>query len=133
MRRAAGRVGDTGTSTIELVGLAPLVVLLSFGTVQVGLWMHERQLVTAAAQEAAHAAAAADLTPAAATAVGEEAAGRLVGDSDAVTVRTVTVIQEGDAVRASVTAVGVSMIPGVELRVTGVASSAVERFVADPP
>ena len=131
--RGTGRAGDAGASTIELVGLAPLVVLLTFGTVQVGLWMHERQLVTAAAQEAAHAAAAADLDPAEATAAGEKAAARLVGDSDAVLVRTVTVVRGQDTARASVTATGVSMIPGVELRVTGVASSAVERFVGDPP
>ena len=115
------------------MGLAPLVVLLTLGTVQVGLWMHERQLVTAAAQEAAHAAAAADLTAGEASTLGEEAADRLLGDSDAVAMQSVTVVRGADAARATVTAVGLSMIPGVDLRVTGAASSSVERFVGSTP
>jgi len=117
---------------IELVGLTPLVIMLTFGTVQVALWMHEKQLVTAAAQEAAHAGAAADLSPAEASAAGEAAADRFVGGSDAVLVQSVTVQRGPDAAQATVTAVGLSMIPGVELRVTGVARSSVERFVGAP-
>ncbi|MFC3687291.1 TadE/TadG family type IV pilus assembly protein [Aquipuribacter hungaricus] len=128
----SGWGGDSGASVVELLGMAPLVVLLTLGTVQVGLWMHERQLVTAAAQEAAHAAAAADLTPGQATAVGEAAASRLLGDSQAVELRSVTVVQAPETATATVSAVGLSMIPGVDLRVTGVASSSVERFVGAP-
>ncbi|MFC3689253.1 TadE family protein [Aquipuribacter hungaricus] len=131
-RRRPGDARDTGSSVVELIGLTPLVVVLTLGTVQVGLWMHERQLVTAAAQEAAHAAAAADLTPAQATSLGESAAGRLLGDSDAVQLGAVTVVRGSDVATATVTAVGLSMVPGVDLKVTGVASSSVERFVGAP-
>ena len=46
--------------------------------------------------------------------------------------RTVTVVRGTDAVQATVTAEGLSMIPGVELRVTGVARSSTERFVGAP-
>lgn len=117
---------------IELVGLTPLVVLLTFGTVQVALWMYEKQLVTAAAQEAAHAAAAADLSPAQARSLGEAAVTRFITDSDAVEVQTITVQRSADAAQASITATGLSMIPGVELQVTGVARSSLERFVGPP-
>lgn len=131
-RTTRGVRRDAGASVIELVGLTPLVVLLTFGTVQVALWMYEKQLVTAAAQEAAHAAAAADLSPAEARSLGEAAATRFVGGSDAVLVQTITVQRGADAAQASITATGLSMIPGVELRVTGVARSSLERFVGQP-
>jgi len=52
---------DAGGSAVELVLLTPLVMVLTFVPIQLGLWMHGRQLVTAAAQEASHAAAAAVL------------------------------------------------------------------------
>ncbi|MGJ7442971.1 TadE/TadG family type IV pilus assembly protein [Aquipuribacter sp. MA13-6] len=116
---------------IELVGLTPLLVLLTFGTVQVALWMYEKQLVTAAAQEAAHAAAAADLTPAQASGIGEAAAARFLGD-DTVTVQIITVERGADAAEASITATGLSMIPGLDLQVTGVARSSIEQFVGQP-
>ncbi|MGJ7452795.1 TadE/TadG family type IV pilus assembly protein [Aquipuribacter sp. MA13-13] len=117
---------------IELIGLTPLVVLLTFGTVQVALWMYEKQLVTAAAQEAAHAAAAADLTPTQASPVGEAAAARFLGGDDTVTVQTITVERGADAAEASITATGLSMIPGLDLQVTGVARSSIEQFVGPP-
>jgi hypothetical protein len=94
--------------------------------------MHGRQLVTAAAQEAAHAAAAADLAPAEAAEVGEQAAGRFVEDQRVVQVQSVTVTRGPATADASVTGVGLSMIPGVQLQVTGSASSGVERFVGTP-
>lgn len=130
-RRRTAR-GDAGASVIELVGLTPLVVLLTFGTVQVALWMYEKQLVTAAAQEAAHAAAAADLTPAQASSLGEAAASRFVGGSQTVTVRIITVERGADAAEASITATGLSTIPGLDLQVTGVARSSIEQFVGQP-
>lgn len=123
---------DDGVGTIELIGLTPLIVLLTFGTVQLGLWMHGRQLVTAAAQEAAVAAAAADLTTTEATSLGERAADRFVADQQVVQVQSVTVTRGPATVDATVTGTGLSMIPGVQLRVTGVASSGVERFVGAP-
>jgi len=141
-RAARAARGDAGASLIELVGLTPLVVMLTFGTVQVALWMYEKQLVTAAAQEAAHAAAAADLSPAQARSLGEQAATRFISGSgsgggsdsgsDTVIVQTVTVERSGGAVEASIIATGLSMIPGLDLQVTGVARSSIEQFVGQP-
>ncbi len=131
-RRHPAARGDAGASVIELIGLTPLVVLLTFGTVQVALWMYEKQLVTAAAQEAAHAAAAADLTPAQASGIGEAAADRFLVGDDTVTMQTITVERGADAAEASITATGLSMIPGLDLQVTGVARSSIEQFVGQP-
>lgn len=145
-RAARAARGDAGASLIELVGLTPLVVMLTFGTVQVALWMYEKQLVTAAAQEAAHAAAAADLSPAQARSLAEQAATRFISGSgsgsgsssgsgsgsNTVTVQTITVERSGDAAEASITATGLSMIPGLDLQVTGVARSSIEQFIGQP-
>jgi len=131
-RALRGVRGDRGTSTIEVIGLTPLIVALTFGTIQLGLWMHGRQLVTAAAQEAAYAAAAADLTPAQAATLGAQAADRFVEDQRVVQVQSITVTRGAITADATVTGTGLSMIPGVQLRVSASAASGIERFVGAP-
>lgn len=123
---------DTGASMVELVLLTPLVVLLTLLPVQVGLWMHGRDLVTVAAQEAAREAATADLTAAAAEQQGRDAATRWAVDQQVVEVRTITVRRGATTATATVTGHGVSLIPGLDLQVTGTASSAVEQFGGVP-
>ena len=121
---------DGGAGAVELVLLTPLVIALTFGTIQVGLWMHGRNLVTAAAQEAARTAAVADLGAAGGAGRGEQAARAFLADQDVVEVSAVTVQRGTETVTAVVTGTGLTMLPGVDLRVTGRASASVERFVA---
>lgn len=115
-----------------MVLLTPLVVLLTLLPVQIGLWMHGRDLVTVAAQEAAREAATADLSAAAAQEQGRQAAIRWAVDQQVVDVRTITVQRGPATATATVTGHGVSLIPGLTLQVTGTASSAVEQFVGVP-
>lgn len=125
------RLGDDGAAgALELVLLTPLVVLLTFGTVQVGLWLHARNLVTAAAQEAARTAAIADLDAAAGAGHGEQAARAFLAGQDVVEVAAITVQRGAETATAVVTGTGLTMLPGVRLEVTGRARTSVERFVA---
>ena len=124
---------DGGATTIELVLLAPLVVVLTFLPVQLGLWIHGRHLVSVAAQEAARDAAAADLTPSQAALRGHEAAESFVVEQNVVDVESITVTRSPDVAEATVTGAGLSILPGLRLRVSGSAQSAVEEFVAVAP
>jgi Flp pilus assembly protein TadG len=112
-----------------MVLLTPVVIVLTLLPVQVGLWMHGRNLVTVAAQEAAREAATADLSPAAAQERGRQAATRWAVDQRVVQVRTITVTRGPNDATATVTGHGLSLIPGLDLQVTGSAASAVEQFV----
>lgn len=133
MRRAPGRAADGGASTIELLLITPLVVILTFLPIQLGLWMHGRNLVSVAAQEAARDAAAADLTPVQAELRGREAAESFVVDQKVVDVESITVSRGPDMAQATVSGVGLSVLPGLRLRVSGSAQSAVEEFVGVGP
>ena len=121
---------DGAAGAVELVLLTPLVIALTFGTIQVGLWMHGRNLVTAAAQEAARTAAVADLDAAGGAGRGEQAARAFLADQDVVEVGAVSVQRGTETVTAVVTGTGLTMLPAVDLRVTGRARASVERFVA---
>lgn len=131
--RTVGRGVDGGASTVELVLLTPLVIVLTFLPVQLGLWMHGRHLVAVAAQEAARDAAAADLSPVQAEQRGREAAETFVVDQRVVDVESITVRRGTEVAQATVTGTGLSIVPGLPLRVTGSAQSAVEQFVGVPP
>lgn len=64
-RLRAGRApgGDHGSAVVEFVLVAPLVLLLLLGVVQLGLAMHVRSTLTSAAAEGARVAALAGADP----------------------------------------------------------------------
>lgn len=64
-RLQTGRVvrGDRGSAVVEFVLVAPLVLLLLLGVVQLGLAMHVRSTLTSAAAEGARVAALAGADP----------------------------------------------------------------------
>jgi len=123
---------QSGATAVELVLLTPLIVLLTFVPVQLGLWWHGRNLVTVAAQDAARTAAFADIAPAVAEERGRDAAARLMADQRVVEVRQIVVRRGPQTSTATVTATALTMVPGLRLQVSGSASTGVERFVADP-
>lgn len=55
--------GDRGSAVVEFVLVAPLVLLLLLGVVQLGLAMHVRSTLTSAAAEGARVAALAGADP----------------------------------------------------------------------
>ena len=59
------QTGDRGSAVVEFVLVAPLVMLLTLGVLQVALAMHVRATLTSAAAEGARAAALAGGDPAA--------------------------------------------------------------------
>ncbi len=124
---------DVGSSAVELVLLTPLVMVLTFVPIQLGLWMHGRQLVTAAAQEASHAAAAADLTPAQASARGHAATDRFLADQRVVQVQSVRVERGPVTASATVEGTNLSMIGWLDLQVSATSSSGVEQFLGATP
>ena len=124
---------DAGSSAVELVLLTPLVMVLTFVPIQLGLWMHGRQLVTAAAQEASHAAAAADLTPAQASTQGHAATDRFLADQRVVRVQSVRVERGPVTATATVEGTNLSMIGWLDLQVSATSSSGVEQFLGTTP
>ena len=115
-----------GAATTVVVLILPVVLLLVMLVVQFALAFHARQVVTAAAQDAAFAATAADAQPDTATVT----ASRVItaGGSGLVHDVNVTVDDNGDRVHVDVTATVTSVVPGFDLTVTGTAESPTERF-----
>lgn len=120
--------GQAGSATTELVLLMPVVLLLVLLIVQFGLWLHARQVATAAAQEGLVAAQVETGTAAA----GHDRA--VVFLTQAGGLREVRVDAARDLTTARVVVTGTTpaVIPGTALGVSGVAEGPVERWVAEP-
>ncbi len=80
IRRLVGRVGraDDGTAVVEFVLVGALLLLLTFGAVQVGLVLHARNVLAADAAEGARHAAELGVAVDAGAAHAEELAHRTV-------------------------------------------------------
>jgi Flp pilus assembly protein TadG len=120
--------GQAGSATTELVLLMPVVLLLVLLIVQFGLWLHARQVATAAAQEGLVAARVETGTAAA----GHARAVAFLTQTGGL--RDVGVDASRDVTTARVTVTGTTptVLPGTALGVSAVAEGPVERFVAEP-
>ena len=123
---------DGGSSAVELVLLAPLLMFAVFVVVQAALYMHARHVVLAAAQQGARLARAAAADDA--TAVDFARAGTYsyisqLG-SQIVSDPTVTVTRAGSEATVRVSAHAVSILPGLTLRVVESSTGPVEEFRA---
>jgi Flp pilus assembly protein TadG len=119
---------DMGSVALEFAIVFPLVLVLTFGGVQVAFWFQARAMCQAAAQAGVRASrvlgAPAGAGAAAATAYLAATAGDTVGAShvsESVTATTVTVECSG-------TALQVMPLPGLPLDVAQSASAAREMF-----
>ena len=126
-RRARGS-GEAGGARLELVLLGGLIVLLTLLPIQAGLWMHGRNLATAAAASAAQSAATTSTDP---QGRGTDAARAMLAGT-AARVDEVTITRDGDVATAHVTISMASLVPGVPLHFTVTSQVPVDRFVADP-
>jgi Flp pilus assembly protein TadG len=119
---------EDASSTTELVLLMPVVLLLVMLVVQFGLWMHARQVVLSAAQEALSVAQQLDATSDAGRSRAEEFLAQAGGVRDA----AVVVDREATSATASVTGTTPAVVPGLSLGVSAIVQGPVERFVREP-
>lgn len=121
--------GDDGAATVEFLGVSVLVILLTFTPIQVAAFVHARNLATAAAQDAAHAAARADLTTGEAEAAGVLAARRILDGERSITDVSVHVTRDPQVATATVTGMSLTILPGVRWQAHATQQAGVERFV----
>ena len=128
-RRALSRdCRDTGSATVEIAILFPVLLAVIVAIVQYGLWFHARSLALAAAQEGVTAARAYAADPA----IGPDRAREFLQahGSDTLTDITATATSPGAGqVGVEVTGRSLSLLPGVPgPAVTQSAEGPVERF-----
>lgn len=128
VRTTAGRRRDRGSGSLEVAILFPLVLTLTFGAIQAGLWFGARSLCQAAAEAGVRAgkvmnAPAGAGAGAARAYLADVAGGLLVGPavSESRSPTTVTVHCSGRAQN-------VIPLPGFDLGVTQSARAGIERF-----
>ncbi len=119
---------EAGATTTELVLLMPVVLLLVVLVVQFGLWLHARQVATAAAQEALSVVQRDG---------GTVEAGRTRAEqflADAGGLRDAGVEVDRGAETASVRVAGgtPALVPGLDLGIDVLVQGPVERFVPEP-
>jgi hypothetical protein len=122
----ARRTADRGGSSIELAILWPAILLLVFGAVQAATYFTARTVALSATQVAVTTARALNATEGA----GEERAGAFLERSgdwlrDWQVVETA---RTGQVVEFTVTGDALSIVPGVQWRISQTARGTVERF-----
>jgi Flp pilus assembly protein TadG len=119
-----------GAAAVDMAVLFPVTLFMVFAIIQFGVWYHASDIAKAAAQEGVRAARIEGGTAQA----GADRAGQVL-DQNARTLisgRRVTPYRDTDVARVEVTGscIRVLPIPGLVIRVRGVAESPVERFRA---
>lgn len=128
--RPAGRAeAEEGSTAVELVILTPLMFLLVLLIVQFALFLHARQVVTAAAEQGVRSErlSRAGGGEGAQTALAFTA--RVGGK--AVTGANAQVARGADAVTVNVSGEGQSIIPWMHLTVTGTSSGSIDQWTGD--
>jgi Flp pilus assembly protein TadG len=118
---------EAGSATTEVVLLMPVVLMLVLLIVQFGLWLHARQVATAAAQEGLVAAQVETGTAAA----GHARAVAFLAQTGGLRGTSVDASRDVTTARVAVTGTTPAVLPGTALGVSAVAQGPVERFVAD--
>ncbi|MCA0253357.1 MAG: pilus assembly protein [Actinobacteria bacterium] len=128
MREAGGPIGrERGSTTLELTIIVPALLLVMASIFQAGLWFFAREVVLAAAEEGARAAAVEDGDAGAGTQKAREFVDRTASNL----VDNVSVSSRRTTTRATVTVSGrsLSLIPGVDgFTITQTATFPVERI-----
>ncbi len=125
--RPAGR-RDRGALSLEVAILFPLVLTLTFGTVQVGLWFQARNMCQAAAEAGVRAGKVLHAPAGAGGAAGRsylaDVAGGLVVSPNVTEARTTATVE----VTCSGQAQNVIPLPGFNIQVVQSAHAGIERF-----
>jgi len=130
--RQAHRRADDGSTAVELVLLAPVLLFMVFVIVQTALYMHARHVALAAAQQGARIARTTELTSPDGVAAARQGTvdylQQLAGD--VVTGQTVTISRTASTATVVVRVSAISILPGLHLVATERSSGPVENFVA---
>lgn len=125
----SGSRGQTGATTVQVVLIAPLLMLTLMAIVQAGLLFYARAVVEAAAQEGAAEARRFDGTAADAQAQAENyltSLGPRMFEG-----RSIQVSRGAETAEVTVTGSVISLVPFFDLEIEESASGPVERYV--PP
>lgn len=120
---------DTGSATLEVSILAPILLLIVFSIVQVGLWSYARSLALGAAQEAV----AAGRVLGSSAQLGQERAHQFLSATagDSLVGGEVTATSDARTLRVEVSGRALSVLPGVPgLPVSQAAEAPLERLTA---
>jgi len=121
--------GDRGSVTLEVSILAPVLLLVVFTIIQVGLWSYARSLALGAAQEGVAAGRAYGAAAEAGRARAQSFLDATAGDS--LVGSTVTSSATAATLRIEVTGRALSVLPGVPgLPVRQRAEGPIERFTS---
>jgi Flp pilus assembly protein TadG len=121
--------GDRGSATLEVSVLGPVLLLVVFTVIQVGLWSYARSLALGAAQEGLAAGRAYGATAEA----GQERARSFLDATagDSLRGSAVTSTATASTLRIEVTGRALSVLPGVPgLPVSQRAEGPIERFTS---
>jgi Flp pilus assembly protein TadG len=125
----AGRRGERGYITTEVVLLTPVLLFLVMLVVQFGLWLHAQHVAQAAADEGLRDARVSSVpvadAQARATAFLDQSASSVIEE------RGLSIERDGDIARVVVTGHAPAVVPGFELGIRAVAAAPVERFRGD--
>jgi Flp pilus assembly protein TadG len=125
--------GERGSVSLEMVVLAPALLLLVFAVVQASLWFYARSLALAAAESGVAVARAHGHTPGEGVQAAQAWLARNAGDSVAHPAVTLTAATPA-TVEITVEARSLSLLPGVPgFPVRQSASGPVERFTVGSP
>lgn len=120
---------DRGSATLEIAVLAPVLLLVVFTIIQVGLWSYARSLALAAAQEGVAGGRGYRAPATAADLAARSFLDRAAGDS--IVERQVSTSATATEVRVEVTGRSLSVLPGVPgLPVRQRAHGPLERFTS---
>jgi Flp pilus assembly protein TadG len=123
------RRGDRGSATLEVSILAPVLLLVVFTIIQVGLWSYARSLALGAAQEGVAAGRAHGASAEAGRARAQSFLDATAGDS--LVGSAVTTSATAATLRIEVTGRALSVLPGVPgLPVRQSAVGPIERFTS---
>lgn len=116
---------DSGSYSIEMAIVAPIILLVLFGTIQTGMWFHARSVATSAAQVSVQASRVYDGSAGA----GQSAGMAYISSVGGLDTPGVAVTRGGTQTTAVVTGSTTRLVPGVPLPQIRVQSTAaVERL-----
>ena len=122
------RRGEDGLTSTQLAVVMPALLLWIMLIVQYGLWVHAKQVASAAAAEAVDVAQ----VPGTPVTRAEQVARSFLAQSGNLSNVTVEVVPASDAVSVRVRGQAPRLVPGFSWSVAAVAAAPMERFVPQP-
>ena len=124
-RRAAG---ELGTGTVEMVLVAPVLIMAVFTIVQFGVYLHAAHVAEAAAHRGLRAAQGEYAT----AADGHSATTAFLDSTGGIVAPQVSASRGGSTATVTVTGAAPMVVPALDLQISSTAVGAVERFVPEP-